>query len=728
MKLVIVESPAKIKTISKYLGKDYVLKASIGHIRDLPKSNKDAINIEAGFVPRYEINSDKKKVVSEIKKLANKSSEVILATDPDREGEAIAWHVAEAVKIKNPQRVTFNEITEEAILAAMKNPRQIDQNLRRAQEARRVLDRLFGYDLSGLIWKKVRYGLSAGRVQSPALRIIMERERLILAFKPEKYWIITAKVKSSKNDTLVLTCTEEPRDKKLVDKILTAGKKEKWTVTAIKETQAKRRPYPPFITSTLQQSASNRFGFAPARTMMLAQRLYEAGLITYMRTDSTNLSAQAQKQIKKTVALLFGEKYYQSRFFRRKNKNAQEAHEAIRPTNFSLQSAGSDSAQRKLYELIWRRAMASQMADAEILRTKVSVSLEDKTLPLFAIKGSRILFDGWLKADPASRSDDVEIPKLSENELLVLEEINSEEKETQPPTRYTEAGLIKELEKRGIGRPSTYAPTIKTIQDRGYVEKINSTLHPTDTGAVVNDFIEKHFPSYIKDAFTAEMETNLDKIAAGKEQYEKVLKNFYTPFAKDIKIKEKLKKATDLGKADDKFKCPECDGSMIIKLGKSGRFLSCAQFPKCTGALTLEGKKTEGPKKLAETCPQCGKQLVQREGRFGKFISCDGYPKCKFIKTDPEEEAKKKTGVNCPICKKGELVERRGRFGIFYSCNGYPKCKHAIKAKPTGKICRYKRIDRSNQECGALMMQGTKTIPNRCSDKTCPNHNPHKIK
>lgn len=561
MKLVIVESPAKIKTISKYLGKDYTLKASIGHIRDLPKSNKDAINIEKGFIPRYEVNPDKKKVVMEIKKLANKASEVILATDPDREGEAIAWHVAETVKLKNPKRVTFNEITEDAILEAMRNPRYIDQDLRKAQEARRVLDRLFGYDLSGLIWKKVRYGLSAGRVQSPAMRIIMERERLISAFKSEKYWTITAKTENSQGNKLFLVCTQEPRDKKLVDKILATGKKEKWTITEIKETQVKRHPYPPFITSTLQQSASNRFGFTPARTMTLAQRLYEAGLITYMRTDSTNLSAQAQRQIKKTVLSNFGEKYYQSRVFNRKSKNAQEAHEAIRPTNFQLQSAGFDSSQKKLYELIWSRAMASQMADAQTLRTKISVSLEDKKLPEFIAKGSRIIFKGWLKADPASLSTDVEVPKLSQGETLSLKEIKSLEKETQPPARYTEAGLIKELEKRGIGRPSTYAPIIKTIQDRGYVEKINSTLRPTDTGVVVNDFVEKHFPSYINDTFTAKMETDLDKIAEGKEKYEKVLENFYTPFSKDIKTKEKLAKVTNLGKADAKFKCPECKGA-----------------------------------------------------------------------------------------------------------------------------------------------------------------------
>ncbi|HFC76696.1 MAG TPA: type I DNA topoisomerase [Candidatus Moranbacteria bacterium] len=718
-KLVIVESPAKIKTLTKYFGPDYIIEASIGHIRDLPKNNKQAIDIENDFKPSYVISPDKEKVVNKIKALAKKSKEVLLATDPDREGEAIAWHIAEAIGLKNPKRVTFNEITKEAVIDALKNPRPIDQNLKTAQEARRVLDRLFGYDLSGLIWKKVRYGLSAGRVQSPALRILMEREREIRAFISEKYWIITATVKNKQGKEFILICSKEPRDKKEVTKIIQAGKKEGWTVTDVKETKAKRNPRPPFITSTLQQTASSRLGFSPSRTMMVAQKLYTAGLITYMRTDSTNLSKQAQSQIAKVVKKEFGENYYAPRHYSKKSKSAQEAHEAIRPSNADRLTAGKSSDEKRLYELIWRRTVSSQMSPANILRTKIIVNLDNGKIPFFSIRGSRILFDGWLKADPASRSDDVELPAVEIGEKLKFVKIENEEKETTPPPRYSEAGLVKELEKRGIGRPSTYAPIIKTLKDRNYVEKEGSQLKPTDTGDVVSTFLEKHFTKYISDKFTAEMETDLDEIAEGKRKYLETLQEFYTPFTKDIKSKEAIPKITDLGKADKKFKCPICKGPMIIKLGKTGKFMSCKKFPDCSGARTIEGKELEGPKETGEKCPKCkdGK-LVTREGRFGKFISCNNYPKCKYIKEDPEEVAKKKTGIKCPKCKTGEMTEKRGRFGIFYACSNYPKCKYAINAKPTGKKCPL---------CKALMMEGTKTIPERCSDKKCPNNRPDKL-
>ena len=727
MKLVIVESPAKIKTLSKYLGKDYMLEASIGHIRDLPKSNKQAIDIANDFKPFYVISPDKEKVVKHIEMLAKKADEVILATDPDREGEAIAWHIAQSIGLKSPTRVTFNEITEEAVLEAMKHPGKIDMKMKTAQEARRVLDRLFGYDLSGLIWKKVRYGLSAGRVQSPALRILMEREREIRAFVPEKYWVITATVKNKENKEFILICSEEPRDRKLVNKIIKAGKKENWTVTSVKETKAKRNPYAPFRTSTLQQTASSRLGFSPSKTMMVAQKLYTAGLITYMRTDSTNLSKQAQGQIAKVVKKEYGEKYYAPKVFGKQSKGAQEAHEAIRPSNAGKLIAGRSADEKKLYQLIWRRAVASQMSPAEILRTKIIVNLDDKKLPFFAINGSQILFDGWLKADPASRSDDIELPAVKVGEKLKFIKIEDEEKETSPPPRYSEAGLVKELEKRGIGRPSTYASIIKTIQDRGYVEKLGSQLKPTDTGDVVSTFLEKYFAKYISDEFTSEMETDLDEIAEGKREYAKTLKEFYGPFTKDIKAKEDIPKLTDIEKADAKYKCPECKASMVIKLGKNGKFMSCSKFPKCKGARTIEGKIIEGPKELKEKCPKCGKPLVLRDGRFGKFISCSGYPKCKFIKEDPKEAEKKKTGVKCPKCKDGEMTEKRGRFGIFYACSNYPDCKYAINAKPTGKICHYKRKDKDGKECGALMMEGTKTIPERCSDKKCPNNRPDRL-
>ncbi|MBT3355723.1 type I DNA topoisomerase [bacterium] len=727
MKLMIVESPAKAKTISKYLDNKYTVRASVGHVRDLPKSNKKAIDFENGFAPSYEISEGKEQIVAEISELAKKATEVVLATDPDREGEAIAWHIAEAVGLKDPKRVTFNEITQDAVSEAMKHPRKIDMNLKEAQETRRVLDRLFGYDLSGLIWKKVRYGLSAGRVQSPALRIIMEREREIRAFNSHIYWIITALLLNKNKELLQLTCKDEPINKDIVKKIVSAGKKQTWTVTDIKETSAKRSPRAPFITSTLQQAASSRFGFPPSKTMSVAQKLYEAGHITYMRTDSTNLSAVAKNQIKKILVGGFGEEYYTERFFGKKSKSAQEAHEAIRPSDLKKRDCGNAPDQKKLYDLIWRRTVASQASDAKTLRTKIVVSLEDKTLPIFFVNGSRVLFDGWYRIDTASRGDDVEVPKVVKGEELNFQRIETEEKETQPPNRYSEAGLIKELEKRGIGRPSTYAPTLQTLKNRGYVEKIGSALTPTDTGDVVSSFVEENFADYISDSFTAEMEDKLDKISEGKENYEKTLKKFYTPFTKDIASKEKMEKITTLGDADAKYKCPECGGKMVIKLGKNGKFISCAKFPDCSGALTIEGKKIQGPKILKEKCPKCDNFLVEKEGRFGKFIACSNYPKCKFIKNDPKEEAKKKTGVECPECKKGDLMERKGRFGVFYSCSNYPDCKYAIKAKPTGRICKFKRDDKGGEICGALMMEGTKTIPERCSDKLCPNHNPHKL-
>lgn len=717
-KLLIVESPAKSKTISKYVGKDYIVKASVGHIRDLPKSNKKAIDIASGFVPTYEISKGKEEIVSELNKLAKKSSEVILATDPDREGEAIAWHIKEACGLKNPKRIVFYEITEAAVKEALRNPREIDDNLRLAQEARRVLDRLVGYDLSGLIWKKVRYGLSAGRVQSPALRIIMEREREIRAFKPEKFFVITARLKNDKGE-FDFVCSEEPKEETEAERIIKEGEKGNWAVIDVKETEQKRSPRPPFITSTLQQAASSRLGFSPSRTMGVAQKLYEAGFITYMRTDSMSIGKDAQAQILSLVEKKYGKEFASQNFYKSKSKNAQEAHEAVRPTNINLERAGNNPEQEKLYELIRARTLASQMSDARMLKTKITANIAGESIPSFSVNGSIILFPGWISADPLSRGEDVLLPKLSVGEKLKLLQMKSEGKETEPPGRYTEAGLIKELEKRDIGRPSTYASIIKTILERDYVTKENKSLKPTDTGEVVSGFLEENFPTYISDSFTAEMENELDEIAEGKREYIKTLKDFYGPFSKDVKSKEKLEKATNLGEADENIKCPKCGGKMIIKLGRTGKFLSCAKFPECDGARTIDGKELEGPKETGEECPKCGGKLVERDGRFGRFVACGNYPKCKFIKKSAEEEARAKTGIKCPKCKEGEMSERRGRFGIFYSCSNYPKCKYAIKAKPTGNICDL---------CGSLMMEGTKTIPERCSDKTCPNHNPHKNK
>lgn len=747
MKLLIVESPSKAKTIEKYLesasansADKFTVRASIGHIRDLPKSNKEAIDIEGGFIPKYEISRGKEKVVQELQRLGEKATEILLATDPDREGEAIAWHIKELLKkVKAPaRRVRFYEITEEAVKEALKNPQSIDMKLVKAQEARRVLDRLVGYDLSGLIWKKVRYGLSAGRVQSPALRIIMEREREIRAFVPEQYWKLLGLFETQKKGKLTLTCPEEPRDEKLVEKILEIGKKENWFVKDVKESEQKRSPRAPFTTSTLQQTASSRLGYSPSRTMQIAQKLYEAGHITYMRTDSTNLSAVAQAQIISLIERKYGKEYAQARIYKTKSKNAQEAHEAIRPTHIENLGAGTEE-QQKLYKLIWERAVSSQMADAKLLKTKISANIlaEDRLPPVrgsrssaefkfpdFSATGSRILFTGWLEADKGSMGEDIELPEVKAGEKLKLLNLIKEEKFTEPPNRYSEAGLIKELEARDIGRPSTYASIMKTLEDREYVRKENKTLFPTDVGEVVSDFLEKHFANYISDTFTAEMEDELDEISRGEREYEKTLKDFYGPFSKDIKLKENLEKATNLGDAPKNIKCPKCESPMIIKLSRGGKFYSCSKYPDCDGALKLDGVELEGPKETGEMCPECGEKkggkliIRQRRDGTGSFISCSRYPKCKFIKKDEAQEAQKRTGITCPVCKKGDISERRGRFGIFYSCSNYPDCKYAIKAKPTGRVC---------EKCSSLMMHGTKTIPERCSNKVCPNHNPHKI-
>lgn len=649
MKLLIVESPAKAKTISKYLDDKYVVKASIGHIRDLPKNNKKAIDIEGGFIPHYEISPGKEKVVAEIIDLANRADEVILATDPDREGEAIAWHIAEATHLKNPKRVVFHEITKDAVIEAMKHPRKIDENLRMAQEARRVLDRLVGYDLSGLIWKKVRYGLSAGRVQSPALRIIMEREREIRAFISHAFWIITTDTETtSKPSTpLQLTCIEEPTNFNEVERILKLGKENSWYVTDVDESTVKRSPRAPFITSTLQQAASSRLGFAPSRTMSVAQRLYEAGHITYMRTDSTNLSQLALADIAKVVEKKYGKEYLQFRTYAKKSKNAQEAHEAIRPSHILTDHAGLNDEQKLLYSLIWERTVASQMTDAEVLRTKITASIKNGVIPDFQANGSRLLFPGWLKADPEGRGEDVELPKLTKGDDLNLKNITSEEKATQPPGRYSEAGLIKELEKRGIGRPSTYASIIRTIEERGYVEKENKALKPTDTGDVVSTFLETNFMHYINDSFTAEMEDSLDDIANGDKEYLTTLRKFYIPFQKEIKIMEKEAKITNLGEADPKYRCPKCASDMIIKLGRNGKFISCSRYPDCDGALMLDGTEIKKDEPIGND-PVSGLPIFVLVGKYGPYVQLGTY-KPKVKKVPGEKKPRRKKGDPVPV-------------------------------------------------------------------------------
>lgn len=628
MKLVIVESPSKAKTIEKYLGEDFKVLASVGHVRDLPKSNKKAIDIQAGFIPHYEITKGKEKVIDEIKKNAKKADEVLLATDPDREGEAIAWHIAQVTKLENPKRIVFHEITKEAVLEALEHPRRIDEKLRTAQEARRVLDRLVGYDLSGLIWKKVRYGLSAGRVQSPALRILVEKEREIKAFKSHPFFIIHGvfkTIKSSSGESFECE-SAEILDEKEAEKFVNEGEKADWKVKSVEETKVIRTPRAPFTTSTLQQAASTRLGMSPSNTMRIAQKLYEKGLITYMRTDSTNLSSQALGMIKGAVEKEWGEKFHQVRTFKTKSKNAQEAHEAIRPTDFKKKNAGTAEDEKKLYRLIWDRTVASQMKDAETMRSTIIVGTKSD-LELKAV-GTRVTEDGWLLADPKAKGEDVILPHVKNGEQLKTISINSERKETTPPPRYSEAGLVKELEKRGIGRPSTYASIIKTLIDREYVTKEARSLKPTDTGEVVSTFLEDNFGKYISDTFTAEMENELDEIAEGTREYEKTLRDFYAPFTKEVNEKSTTAKITTLGDAEAHFICPKCSSQMVVKLGRAGRFLSCSKFPDCNGALTIDGHEIKKDEPIGND-PETNLPVFVKTGRFGAYVQIGDDPKDK---------------------------------------------------------------------------------------------------
>ncbi len=626
--LVIVESPAKAKTIEKYLGSGYTVLSSIGHVRDLPKTNKDAVDIEGGFIPRYIISPGKEKVIQGLQAAAKKADEVLLASDPDREGEAIAWHVAELIKSanKNLKRVVFHEITEDAVKEAISHPRDIDLNLKSAQEARRVLDRLVGYDLSGLIWKKVRYGLSAGRVQSPALRIIMEREREIRAFIPEDYFVITAPAVIKKLPVNFI-CGETPATESEAARIKTIGDSHDWQVKDIKETETKRSPKPPFTTSTLQQVASTRLGFSPSRTMGAAQKLYESGHITYMRTDSTTLSTVSQKQIIAHISSAYGKEYLAPRQYKTKSKSAQEAHEAVRPTNIGKKTAGLTADQKELYALIWKRTVASQMSDASLMRTKITINVtgSKETIPDFAVNGSRVLFDGWLLVDNAARGEDTIVPALTKGDSVPVDDLIIEAKETQPPSRYTEAGLIKELEKRGIGRPSTYASIMNTITQRGYVAKEGRTLFPTDTGDVVSTFLEEHFKDYISDTFTSEMEDELDDIALGTREYTKTLADFYKPFHADVESKEDIPKLTNLGAGPAQFPCPVCGGKMVIKLGRAGTFLSCERFPDCDGARMIDGSELK-PDAPIGTHPESGEDIYIMNGKFGPYVQLGATP------------------------------------------------------------------------------------------------------
>ncbi|HXK36818.1 MAG TPA: type I DNA topoisomerase [Candidatus Paceibacterota bacterium] len=659
MKLVIVESPTKAKTISQYLGEDFLVRSSYGHIRDLPKSEL-GIDVDKDFEPSYIVPTKAKKNLSTLKKEAAKADAVILATDEDREGEAIAWHLVEALglnkkKTKRPiERIVFHEITKPAIARALEQPREILTDLVDAQQARRVLDRLVGYKLSPVLWKRYWRGLSAGRVQSVAVRLIVERERQIEAFKPEEYWSITAQLQAAQEPVFTAQLSEmhgKPVEKLSVpdgvaaQKIVDALNGATWTVKAVERKEATRMPHAPFTTSTLQQEASRRLRYSSRQTMMFAQGLYEAGYITYMRTDSVNLSEQSLGDAANFIATTYGAKYYKRRRFKTKSKNAQEAHEAVRPTDPATTpetlAASLSPQQAKLYDLIWRRFMASQMADALFDAATIDVTAGEYG---FRATGSVITFDGWLKIYPSNVEESV-LPVVKEGEQLTLKELLSEQHFTKPPARFNEASLIKTLEKEGIGRPSTYASIISTILKRGYVEKDRSrAFHPTEIGTQVNDFLVEQFPRIVDVQFTSRMEDELDEIARGERKWVPVIREFYDPLAQELKEKTKQAQAAKEAEVEQTDKiCEKCGSPMIVKRGRFGKFIACSNFPTCKNVLK-EPKEQKEIEKVGRMCPQDNGELVYRRSRFGKFIACSNFPKCRYTEKiakeskAPEEE------------------------------------------------------------------------------------------
>jgi DNA topoisomerase-1 len=715
--LVIVESPTKAKTITKFLSSEFDIQSSYGHVRDLPAS-KMGVDIEHGFKPQYVIPTKARKNVNSLKAKAAKAQTVYFATDEDREGEAISWHLAEILQLPNDKtkRIAFHEITNEAINEALKNPREIDLNLVDAQQARRILDRLVGYELSPFLWKKIYKGLSAGRVQSVAVRLIVEREREIQAFKPDEFWTINAlfnkddkefsaslfKIDNKKIEKL------EIKNKEQADKILIDLNNDNFKVVAVETKDKKRNPYPPFTTSTLQQAANNVLGFSAKQTMVLAQQLYETGYITYMRTDSLNLADKFLNEANQHIKQEFGNEYADRKVYKSKQKGAQEAHEAIRPTDADnspekIQSK-LDARQLKLYDLIWRRAVASQMKEAIISQTSADINNENDKYT-FRATGSQIKFSGWLKLLPEKASENI-LPDLKEKDVVEAKEIKTEQHFTEPPPRYTEASLVKALEEKGIGRPSTYAPTITTIIERKYIEKEERKLKPTEIGFMVNDLLVKHFPKIVDYEFTATMEKDLDEIAEGKRQWQPLIAEFYQPFKENLMQKEQEVSKQDLIAETTDEKCEKCGSPMIVKMGRYGKFLACSGFPKCRNIKSLqkEGEKEES-QALDEKCPECGSALQIKRGRFGKFIGCSNYPTCKYIKKE-----KKGTGITCPACNKGEIVAKRSRRGkTFYACDNYPTCKNAYWSRPTGEKC---------PNCESLLVAGAKDSV-QCSKKEC---------
>lgn len=707
--LIIVESPAKVKTIKKFLGPQYMVQASVGHVRDLPSSvlGVDEAN---DFAPHYEVIDNKKNVVSELRAAAAKADTVYLAPDPDREGEAIAWHVAELIrdKAKDIKRIQFNEITAKAVKEALAHPRELNAHLFDAQQARRVLDRLVGYKISPLLWKTIKRGISAGRVQSVALRLIVEREAEREAFKPEEYWLFKALLSGDVPPPFKAELARISGKKAVVSNAAQAEELEEalkgkpFVVEGVEEKERERAPQPPFITSTLQQAANQRLSYTAKRTMNIAQRLYEGvelgdkgltALITYMRTDSTRIADEARQAAKDFIIQSFGQEYLpkKARIYKAKG-GAQDAHEAIRPVDVTITpemvKPHLPPDQYNLYRLIWSRFVASQMAGARFHDTTVSITCAHT---LWRAKGERMLFPGFLAAWPRGKDDaDAELPPLKAGQTLRLDKLEKEQKFTQPPARYSEASLVRELEERGIGRPSTYAAIISTLQDRDYVHLAERHFVPTDLGRVVCRQLTEHFAKLMDVGFTAQMEEGLDKVAEGGENWVDLMRAFTADFNPTLDAAARNMQSLKGGLPAD-LPCPECGKALLIKFGKAGAFLACSAYPECrytsNFARTEDGKvqavAQEKPQyEKVGQCPRCGKDLVIKKSRTGsRFIACTGYPACDYA-------APFSTGVPCPRCGKGSLVEKSSKRGkVFYSCDQYPQCDFALWDKPVPGPC-----------------------------------------
>ncbi len=684
-KLLIVESPAKAKTIQKYLGPDFLVRASMGHVRDLPEK-EFGVDIEKDFKPKYTTVKGKSKVIKELKEAAKSAEEVFLATDPDREGEAISWHIAQLLKLKEPKRVRFHEITKKAVLEAIKSPDSIDFKKVNAQQARRILDRVVGYTISPLLSRKFKKALSAGRVQSVALRLICDREEEIRKFKPKEYWTVEAVFRKNQESEFKAKLFEvdgkklskfDISDKKKADELVERAKRSAFFVEKVERKERKRAPYPPFITSTLQQEAAKRFGFSAKFTMQIAQELYEGvdigkervGLITYMRTDSTRISDEAVKEVRKYISEKFPDSLpKKARSFGSKTpKNAQDAHEAIRPT--SVYRTPEDlkpyltPEQHKLYELIWKRFVASQMKDAVF--DTVSVKVSGGGLA-FKATGSTLKQEGFLKVYPIDFEEKL-LPQLNEKDSLSLVSVKGVQHFTEPPPRYTEGTLVKALEEHGVGRPSTYATIISNIIQRGYVQKERQKLTPTELGDFVNSILKRFFPKIVDITFTAEVEQELDKIEEGKKEWKALLKEFY--FGQFKQLLEKAEKELKLLKGQPIGRnCPKCKAPLLKIYGKYGAFIACSRYPECD-------YKENQQEKLGKKCPLCGSELIVKHGRYGKFIACSNYPNCKYTE--------RMNFGKCPKCGQGVIVQRKSKKGkLFYGCSRYPECNFTSNKPP----------------------------------------------